>query len=173
MYGDPAALRQLAATIVTSADTVRSDARGAVAEAEATQWQGAAADSHREHVQAVASALQVIATRLDEAAEDLQAYAARVAAVQAEIATAERAVTQYFEGALSALESGASSVVGSVQQAAGGVEHFVLGVVDGSSGGAASPPWQSWPWSPDNPPAPGSKDWLDLGNLAFGSGFSL
>lgn len=90
MYGDPTAIRALAARLRDQADDLRRQGDALLARSEAVPWLGLAADAMRAHARDRAAALGETARVHDDAAEALDRHADEVARRQALIADLER-----------------------------------------------------------------------------------
>jgi hypothetical protein len=106
--------------------------------------------------------LEAVAARLDSAAGVLLRHAAAVERHLHEIAVIERAATTWFGGQVRRLESVASGALHALEDPLGAV----AGVVE-------HPPWEGWRWSPRTLPAPGHKDWLEVGRFLRSRGVHL
>ena len=161
-YGDPDALDGLARRLERDASAVRAQARALVVAAEATAWEGAAAQAFRRSVDGDAARVARAADRLDEAASELRRHADEVRAQLARLRALEQAVTGWFDDQASRLEQAARAVVDAVTDPLDGLRRAV-----------ADPPWSSWPWRPDRLPAPGDRAWLEVGEFLRARGVAL
>lgn len=89
-YGDPGAIRALAARLREQAAEVRSEAERLRGLADAVPWTGRAADAMRERARAGAAGLRRTADLHEDAAEALDRHAAEVERRQAQVAAVER-----------------------------------------------------------------------------------
>lgn len=134
-YGDPGAVRALAAGLRDRAGDVRDEAARLRALVDACPWTGWAADAMRQRAAATLGGLHRTADRHDEAAEALDRHAAEVERRQAQVAAVERA----FHALVEAVRSR----------------------VDGLVGGVADSWLEGWLRRVVVPPA-GHRDWLDV-----------
>lgn len=93
MYGDTDVIRGLARTMRAQGAALREEATMLLAHAEATAWQGLAADAMRARVRSQAAGLRGTADLADEAALALDRHADEVDRLKALIAALERQVT--------------------------------------------------------------------------------
>lgn len=154
MYGDPAAIRRLAASVREQAVDVRREADQLVAAGDAVAWQSTAADRMRLRVRDRAADLRASATDLDDAAQRLDEHAAAVEHLVHLIASIEKKVTGLVEGAVGRLESAGKSLLH-------GAEHLV------GLGGGGDRDEDARLASLTLPP-PGDKAWLDVPNSVPG-----
>jgi uncharacterized protein YukE len=103
MIGDPSAIRALARPLRHRADEVRALADRLVGTAQATRWEGLAAEAMRGAVRGSASGLRRTAGIHDDAADALERYADDVAAAQAVIRAALDALKKALTHPLGAL----------------------------------------------------------------------
>lgn len=158
-YGDPDELDRLAGQIAAAAAHVREQAGQARTKASTTQWQSTAATAFRGQVERDAAALDRSADELDRAAAVLRAHAATVRARIAEIRAIEHAVTDWFGREIRALENAASQAWHAMTHPGETIRRLI-----------PEPPWTSWPWTPASLPAPGDKEWLEVGRFMRGQG---
>jgi hypothetical protein len=135
MYGDTGAIRTHARCLRERAEEIGMLAMALSRHAETVPWSGVAADAMRRTACGHAVGLQACADAHARAAEALERHAEEVDRVKDLIASIERRVV----GALDAAASGVAGVLG----------HVVPDAVDR--------------WARDfEPPAHGSRDWLDV-----------
>ncbi|MEN3360975.1 MAG: hypothetical protein V7637_4957 [Mycobacteriales bacterium] len=158
-YGDPDELDRLAGQITAAATHVRDQAGQARNKAGTTQWQSTAATAFRGQVDRDAAAVEKSAEALDQAAAALRAHAATVRARIAEIRAIEHAVTDWFVREGRALENAASAAWHAVTHPGETIRRLI-----------PDPPWHSWPYTPQSLPAPGDKEWLEVGQFMRGQG---
>jgi uncharacterized protein YukE len=158
-YGDPDELDRLAGQITAAATHVREQAGQARNKASTTQWQSTAANAFRSQVDQDAAALERSADQLDQAAAVLRGHAATVRARIAEIRAIEHAVTDWFGREARALENAANNAWHAVTHPGETIRRLI-----------PEPPWHSWPWGPASLPAPGDKEWLEVGQFMRGQG---
>jgi hypothetical protein len=138
MYGDTRVIRGLAGSLRERGEQVRREATTLLTLADATPWQGLAADAMRARARSGADALRHTADLHDEAADALDAHADAVDRLKALIARIEHAVTGLVEAAKHRLAGLAGMVATVVPDPVDEFfDHFV-------------------------PPPPGHKDWLSL-----------
>lgn len=103
MIGDPSAIRALARPLRRRADEVRDLADRLVGAAQATRWEGIAAEAMRGAVRGSAGGLRRTADVHDDAADALERYADDVAAAQAVIRDTLHALKQALTHSVGAL----------------------------------------------------------------------
>jgi uncharacterized protein YukE len=158
-YGDPDELDRLAGQISAAATHVREQAGQARNKATTTQWQSTAASEFRGQVDKGSTALERSADELDRAAAALRAHAATVRARIAEIRAIEHAVTDWFVREGRALENAAAQAWHAVTNPGETIRRLL-----------PQAPWTNWPWTPHSLPAPGDKEWLEVGRFMRGQG---
>ncbi len=151
MYGDPAALEELAAVLSRRADEVRQHCDGYIRAGRAAHWVSTAADEYRRHVEHEGVRMLRAADALDDAAAGLRAHAGQVREALAEIARMEHAATEWFEERLRDLRDDA---VDAFDAARRGISVLV-----------PEAPWRTWPVTPLDLPGPGDKGWLEVGRF--------
>jgi hypothetical protein len=156
LYGDPAALEQLAATLRARADEVRDHSSAYLRAGRAAHWVSVAAAEYREQVGRADAEVHRAADALDEAADALLAHARQVRAALAEIARIERAATDWFEGKINEIREDAANAYDAAKRGISIIVHEA--------------PWKDWPIGPLNLPVSGDKGWLDIGHFLRGEG---
>lgn len=116
MYGDPSAIRGLAARLRDQADDLRRQGDELLARSEAVPWLGRAAEAMRAHARERVAALRETARVHDDAAEALDRHAAEVARRQALIAELERRAHRLVSDARGRLAGFAEGLRGGVEQ---------------------------------------------------------
>ncbi|KWW98276.1 hypothetical protein TH66_20545 [Carbonactinospora thermoautotrophica] len=144
-YGDPDELDRLAQRLVARAAEVRAHADKLSRRAQAVQWQSISADLFRETIARDRQRLERAADQLEQAAAELRAHAQEVRERLAAIRRIEEAVTGWFERTARAIAETASRLI--------------------EEGRVVEPPWMRWPWSPQNLPPSGDKQWLEVGEF--------
>jgi hypothetical protein len=99
MYGDPTAIRRLAAGLREQAGEIRTEADRLVARTDAAGWLGRAGDALRDRVRQRALALRHSAALHDDAADALQRHAREVERLQRLIEEVERRVHRLADAA--------------------------------------------------------------------------
>jgi len=134
MYGDTTVIRRLAADLREQAVDIRAEADRLVARTDAAGWLGRAGDALRERARQRALALRRSAALHDDAAEALERHAREVERLQRLIDEIERRVRRLVDAARERL---------------------------GNLAGALATWGDDW-LDRFDPPAPGSRHWLDV-----------
>lgn len=135
MYGDTAAIRDLARRLREQGHDVRAEADALVGQAEAVHWSGLAADTMRLMARRHAGDLRACAAVHEDAAEALERHARELDHLEELIGAIERRARRLLEGA-------------------GGVVHALASRV-------APHAVDRWLDHFDPPPS-GSREWLDV-----------
>jgi len=160
-YGDPDELDRIAATIEGEADRVRGRAAELVTSSESMRWVSVAADRCRALLRADRAALDAGADRLDAAAAALRQHAQRIRELIALIASIMDTVTGWFRDTAATFERAVDNFVDAAADffSDGVVDHFV------ERPRAPRPPWDGWPFGPNDLPPAGDLRWLEVGRL--------
>lgn len=142
MYGDTSVIRRLARSLRDQAADIRTEGDRLVGQADHTHWTGLAADAMRRRTRDRATAMRRSAELHEDAAEALEHHADEVDRLKDLISSIERRVRGLIEGARSRLADLAHGLLDGIRRIMPDplddlLDRFV-------------------------PPAPGSKDWLDI-----------
>jgi methyl-accepting chemotaxis protein len=151
MYGDPDELDRLAARLRQRATEVREQAAEHVRRGQRAHWVSASAERYRERLTRDLAQADRVADEIDRAAAALTAHAREVRETLARIAQAERDTVHWFEHA-------ARTFAERVERLADHLRH------------ALQPPWHGWQYQPGRLPAPGDRQWLDVGRYMRAKG---
>lgn len=163
-YGDPDELDRIAVDISNRAEEVRTRASEMDDKARVMRWQSIAADRCRDLVHDDRRALDGVSERMDEAAALLRGHAQQVREMIALIKNIMESVTSWFRSAVDMFNRAVEGFKDAVKDIADGVGDM-LGIGGGEAPKPPQPPWQGWPWGPDNLPADGDKAWLEVGDF--------
>jgi len=160
MYGDPDALDRLAARMRAYAGEVRQDAAEHVRRGQRAEWVSTAAQRYRDRVAQDRSQVDRAADQLEQAAQVLSAHAQQVRETLAMIAHIEQEATAWFDRQASRL---VDTVEGAIDSAGQTAKKLIEGV-------PWTEPWTDWPYRPEKLPAPGDREWLEVGRFMRGKG---
>ncbi|KWW98548.1 hypothetical protein LI90_171 [Carbonactinospora thermoautotrophica] len=163
LYGDPDELDKLAAELDRAAARVEEIAKQVRSKAAQALWTGAAAEAFRDEVEQRTRDCLKRADELRQAAQAMRQHAQEVRELLAKIAHFEKAAVNWFNDKIREAESLAEQAWEAVRDVAGAVVKTVDDFL----------PWHGWPWKPGNLPAPGHKDWLEVGKFLGGQGVYL
>ncbi|GEM_PF-6408115 len=155
-YGDPDELDRLAQRLVGRADEVRERAADQVRQAYAAHWVSAEAQRYRDRVAQDRAEADRAAGELERAATALRAHAQEVRETLAHIARLERDTVDWFEHQL-------RGVAGRVEHAMDAAGRLVSRLVH-------DVPWSDWRYTPENLPASGDRQWLEVGRFLQSKG---
>ncbi|MCP2260340.1 hypothetical protein LX15_004053 [Streptoalloteichus tenebrarius] len=159
MYGDPDKIDELARSLRAQAARAAEQAsrvRDAVA---AVHWEGQAAAAFRQRMAQRVKACETAQADLLAAAKAVEEHADEVRTLLAEINRLQEAVTGWVNSAIDTATGLARKAVDAVGKVVGAVEDHL--------------PWKGWDFDPTKLPAPGHKDWLELGRRISEKGVAL
>ena len=162
MYGDPAKIEQLAVALRTQATRAGEQADLIRTAVDAVEWRGEAADAFRERMARRIKSCETAQADLTAAADAVQRHAERVRELLAEIARVQEAVTGWLNRAVDEAGNAAVRAWGAIRDLGGAVVD-VTGFL----------PWRDWDFDPTITPAPGHRDWLELGGRLRDRGVRL
>ena len=148
-YGDPDELDRIAAGLRAKAALVRDGAAAHETRGRAARWVSDGAAAYREQLSRDRAGVERRAAEIEHAAALLNAHADEVRQALAAIARIERQVTEWFADQRKSLLDRAESVVDTAGR--------VLRSID--------VPWENWKFGPENLPAPGDRQWLEVGRF--------